>query len=161
MIGMAVVLVLASHGGEGSREEKFRGALTEGRGASSPIVDRVAALRELDNLVAERPSFLGCGIAMSIGGTITLVGAVSLSILGFLGVTSGSGIFLVVGLICLPVGILVTLVAGFVLIGVATDQRVFDERIQVLRRQLQQTVEPPLPQPAVMAPLPALMLARF
>ncbi len=161
MFGLAVVLVLASHGDQGAREDKFRGALTEGRGESVQIVDRVAALRELDNRVAERPSFFGCGIAVSVGGPNTLVGAVSLSILGALSVTSASGIILlVVGMTCVPVGILVSLVAGFVMIGVATDQRVFDERIRVLRRHLQQPVEPPIPPPVVMAPSP-VVLARF
>jgi hypothetical protein len=158
MLGLAVALMLASFGSEGSREERFRGALLA---EASAIVfgDRVATQRELDNLVAQRPGFLGCGIAMSVGGTITLVGAVSLSIMGALGVGAGM-IFLIVGMICVMAGILVSLAAGLVMIGVATDQRVFDERIRVLRRQLQQPIEPPLPPPVVMAPSPVI-LARF
>lgn len=161
MLGLAVAMVLASYGSEGPREEKFRGALIAQASAPTTI-DRAAVQRELDNLLLERPDFTGAAIAMSIGGGFTLIGVVAFSIMAAAGVTSAPGIILLVmGMICVPGGLIIGLVAGLVMIGVAMDRHLFDERMRVLRGKLEQAPEPPLPPSSVMAPSPALLLARF
>lgn len=161
MLGLAVVLVLATFGNEGTREERFRGSLIAQASAPSSI-DRVAIQRELDRLVLEKPDFVPAATTLAIGGAFTLLGLTSLVIMAAAGVSSSAGIiFLVIGAATIPTGLIVALVAGLVMINVAVDRRVFDERIQLLRGKLAQPVELPPPPPGVMAPAPALMLARF
>ena len=76
--GLAVALVFSSHGAEGTREEKFRGALlaqatpeVRGSPSSLEVKGELAALR------ANRPKF-DTGVSLLIfGGAFTVAGLVS------------------------------------------------------------------------------------
>ncbi len=151
MLGLAMVLVLASHGGEGSREQKFQGALVP--------VDRAATVRELNTLLLNRPDFMPSGIAMGIGGGFAVSGMVCLTLASAAG---GTNLFLlIVGGIALPAGLIVALVAGFTMIMVVVDRNVIDARIRALKARLDEPLEAPVPAPSVAAPSPLLLLARF
>jgi hypothetical protein len=143
---------LASHGNEGPREEKFRGALIAQ--ASKPTtIDRASVQLELDTLLLEKPDYGPAAIAMAIGGAFGIAGAAFLMIMTAL--PGGSLIriaMLAVGLGFLPAGAIVVLAAGLAMITVWADRRVFDERIRVLQEKL---AGPPS------APTSLLVLARF
>lgn len=162
--GLVVVsLLLATHGDEGSREEKFRGALLAQNAAPvATVSDTTAIKREIALLTIERPTLtapiaiiiVGGGLA-TLGGILFLVGV---AVAGW----NGVGLF-VLGLASVAVGGLGIIIGLISLAVTASVREHTDERLKKLNEQLKATT-PQQSTPAVewlVRPPAPLTLARF
>jgi hypothetical protein len=160
--GLVVVsLLLATHGDEGTREEKFRGALVAQNAA--PVNDTAAIQREIDLLTIERPSTTGPKVLIGVGfGTAAAAGAVLLGIV--FGAATGWGIVLVaaIAVVAAAVGIVLGVI-GLISLGIASNEREkTDLGLEKLRQQLKATPSPAaVPSVQREQPLSPLVLARF
>ena len=150
--GLMVSLLLATHGDEGSREEKFRGALLAQNAAT--VTDTAAIRREIEVLTLSRPSFIPAVLMIAIGGGIALVGGVVM--LGvYFGAPSWSALTAFwFGAIGAAFGAVVAVIGLIVLATTSVVRDATDDRLKELRRQLKGAA------PSALA-TPGLVLARF
>jgi hypothetical protein len=158
MLFVLIAGVLAIHGEEPSREEKFRGALAqvEVRGSAAPSL---TSEQELRALAAKRPTLVGSGVALGVGVTLTAIGGLLVA-LPFLSrsfaISLGeSGVFFMIaagGLVAL--GAVIGIVAGVVMSKLGVEQTRIDARIRELQAQ------PPSATEQFSIP-PHVVLARF
>lgn len=130
---------------------------------------------DLDALKKQRPG-LGGGIALvSAGGTVALLGVLYLAVSGtaFFGV--GLNPFLIVGVVCLGVGLPLVAIGVWLLYNRVEERKRIDEETRSLKQQLQRLRPPPqqqwqprqyappsdLPPPQVRGPDSTLLMARF
>lgn len=160
MLFTMIAVVLATHGEEPSREEKFRGALAqvEVRGTTALTL---SPREELDALYKNRPSLVGAGAALGTGLGLTLVGgglfALPWLIRSFALSLRESGVWwMLFSGSMLGIGVLTGLIAGMVMAVLGDKLTRIDRRIRMLEAQA-----PRPPTTAQFSLPPHLVLARF
>lgn len=153
---LVMALVLSSHGEEGTREEKFCGALLaraspEVRGSPSSFEGK----GELAALRANRPKFDTGGSLLIFGGAFTVAGLVSAGLtLAFVNAVGESGVWVLVAAAGLAgLGVILGVVGSIVMAVVGAELTRTDARIQELERAQTSTLFFSVP--------PHLVLARF
>ncbi len=150
---VAVALVVSSHGAEGTREEKFRGALlAQASPADRAFAEPPDAKHELAALRANPPSFETGVTVLAFGCLFTFVGLggslLTLAFVGALGEAGALALMLAAGVVGL--GSVLGVAGGIVMAIVGTELKRHDARIQELERSTQRFAVPP-----------HLVLARF
>jgi uncharacterized membrane protein YciS (DUF1049 family) len=160
--GVVVVAVLvSSHGDEGTREEKFRGALVaeaqvgpEVRGTTSPL----DASGELATLRADRPTFDGASTLLTVGGVVSVLGLVGVGLtFAFLPALGEVGVFFLVASAGLfGVGLVLGVVAAILMVNIGAKLTRIDARIRELEEAAAQQ-----PVTQLFSLPPRFVLARF